>query len=79
MFDLVIENAFSLDKNSSEFIGILKYFHNNRTILYFSQIESLKDFVILSPNWLAKLFNYVITAESYKTGSEFDWAWKQLT
>ena len=79
MLDLVTENAFSLDMNSPEFKGILKYFHNNRTILYFSQVESLKDLVILSPNWLVKLFNYVIAAESYKTGSEFDWAWKRLT
>ena len=79
MLDLVVENTFSLDKNSPEFKGILKYFHNNRIILHFSQIESLKDLVILSPNWLAKLFSYVITARSYNTGNEFDWAWKRLT
>ena len=78
MLDLVAENAFSLDKSSPEFEGILKYFHNNRTILHFNQIESLKNLVILSPHWLAKLFSYVITAESYKTGGEFDWAWKRL-
>ena len=79
MLDLVAENIFTLDKNSPEFKGILKYFHNNRIILYFSQIESLKDLVVLSPNWLAKLFSYVIAAQSYNTGSEFDWAWKRLT
>ena len=28
---------------------------------------------------LAKLFSYVTAAESYKTGSEFDWAWRWLT
>ena len=78
MLDLVIKNTFSLDRNSPEFKGILKYFHNNRTILHFSQIESLKDLVILSPHWLAKLFSYTIAAQSYKTGSEFDWAWKRL-
>ena len=50
MLDLVAENAFSLDVNSPEFNGILKYFHNNRIILHFSQITSLKDLVILSPN-----------------------------
>ena len=50
MLDLVAENTFSLDKNSPEFKGILKYFHNNCTILHFSQIESLKDLVILSPH-----------------------------
>ena len=79
MLDLVAENAFSLDVDSPEFKGILKYFHNNRTILHFNQIESLKDLVILSPSWLAKLFSYVIAAQSYKTGTEFDWAWKRLT
>ena len=78
MLDLVIKNTFSLDRNSPEFKGILKYFHNNCTILHFSQIESLKDLVILSPHWLAKLFGYTIAAQSYKTGSEFDWAWKRL-
>ena len=78
MLDLVAENTFSLDKNSPEFKGILKYFHNNRTILHFSQIESLKDLVILSPHWLAKLFSYTIAGQSYKTGGEFDWAWKRL-
>ena len=79
MLDLVAKNAIALDKSSSEFKGIMKYFHNNRTILYFSQIKSLKDLVILSPNWLAKLFSYVIAAQSYKVGSKFDRAWKRLT
>ena len=79
MLDVVAKSTFPLDKDSPEFKGILKYFHNNRTILHFSQIESLKDLVILSPNWLAKLFSYVIAAKSYNTGGEFDWAWKRLT
>ena len=79
LFDLVVENTFSLDVNSPEFKGILKYLHKNRIILHFSHVESLNDLVILSPNWLAKLFSYVIAAESYKTGGELDWAWKWLT
>ena len=81
MLDLVAANGFSFNKNSSEFKGVLKYFHNNRIILHFSQIESLKDLVILSPNWLAKLFSYIVAAHSYKTGgtSTLDWAWKRLT
>ena len=79
MLSLVAKSTFKLDKSSPEFEGILKYFHNNRTILHFGQIESLKDLVILSPNWLAKLFSYVIAAQSYRTGCEFDWAWKRLT
>ena len=79
MLDLVAENAFPLDVDSPEFKGILKYFHNNRIILHFSQIESLRDLVILSPSWLAKLFSYVIAAQSYKTGTKFDRAWERLT
>ena len=79
MLKLVAENTFPLKENSPEFKRILKYFHNNRTIMHFSQIKSLKDYVILSPLWLAKLFSYVIAAQSYKTGGNFDWAWKRLT
>ena len=78
MHDLVTENGISLDNESPEFKGILRYFHNNRTILHFSQIKSLNDLVILSPNWLAKLFSYVIAAQSYNTGGVFDWAWERL-
>ena len=79
MLDIVSRNGFSFNKNSPEFKGILKHFHNNRVILHFSQIESLKDLVILSPNWLTKLFSYVIAGQSYSTGGELDWAWKRLT
>ena len=79
MLDLVARNGFSFNKDSPEFKGILKHFHNNRIILYFSQIDSLKDLVILSPNWLTKLFSYVIAAHSYKTGGKLDWAWERLT
>ena len=79
MLKLVAENTFPLDENSPEFKRILEYFHNNRTIMHFSQIKSLKDYVILSPLWLAKLFSYVIAAQSYNTGGKFDWAWKRLT
>ena len=79
ILDLVAENTFPLHESSPEFKRILEYFHNNRTIMHFSQIDSLKDLVILSPNWLAKLFSYVVAAQSYNTGGEFDWAWKRLT
>ena len=54
-------------------------FSPSNVLLHFSQIESLKDLVILSPNWLAKLFSYIIAAQSYNTGGEYDWAWKRLT
>ena len=79
MAEIVAECSFSLSEDSPEFKGVLNYFHTKRAILHFSQIKSLKDLVILSPRWLAKLFSYVITAHSYVTGTEFDDAWKQLT
>ena len=64
MLDLVTKSTFKLTKNSAEFEGTLRYFHNKRTILHFNQIESLKDIVILSPYWLAKLFSYIIAADN---------------
>ena len=79
MLDVVTRATFSVAEDSLEFKGIVRYFHNKRTILYFSEIESLKDIVILSPCWLAKLFGYVIAAQSYKTGFTVDGAWKRLT
>ena len=79
MLDVVTKATFSVPVNSSEFKGILRYFHNKCTILYFDQIKSLRDLVILSPNWLAKLFSYVITAQSYKPGSAVDGVWERLT
>ena len=79
MLDVITKVTFPVAENSSEFEGILRYFHNKRTILYFSEIESLRDLVILSPNWLAKLFSYVIAAFSYKIGSMVDDVWERLT
>ena len=66
MFDLVIKNTFPLAESSPEFEGTLRYFHNKRTILHFSQSELLKEIVILSPRWLAKLIGYVLTADTFK-------------
>ena len=77
--DIVAKCSFSMSEDSPEFEDLLHYLHLKRTILYFSEIESLKDLIILSPQWLAKLFSYVITAHSYVTGTKQDNAWKQLT
>ena len=79
MLDVVIKVTFPIAENSSEFDGIVRYFHDKGTILYFREIESLRDLVILSPNWLAKLFSYVIAARPYKTGTVVDGAWERLT
>ena len=79
MLDEVTRVTFPIAEHSSEFKGILEYFHNKRTILYFSEIESLRDLVILSPNWLAKLFAYVIAACSYRIKSYIHRAYERLT
>ena len=79
MAEIVAESSFSLSEDSPEFKGVLDYFHTKRAILHFSEIKSLKNLVILSPRWLAKLFSYVITAHSYITGTELDDVWRQLT
>ena len=79
MANVIAKSSFSIPEDSPEFKGTVNYFHNKRTILHFSHIESLKDLIILSPRWLAKLFSYVLTAHSYITGTELDNAWLQLT
>ena len=80
LLKIIAQSVFSLDENSEEFKGILRYFHNKRVILHFSQVKSLQDLVILSPRWLVKLFSYVITAHTFATmGCDLDKAWKRLT
>ena len=79
MHDMVTKVTFPIPENSSEFDSVLRYFHTKRSILHFSQIKSLRNLVILSPHWLAKLFSYVITAQSYTTGSDVDCAWERHT
>ena len=77
---IVSDNAFSINEESTEFEEIMKYFHNKRAFLHFSQVKSLQDIIILSPCWLAKLFSYVIVGHSYASlGSDLDKAYKRLT
>ena len=45
MLDLVIKSTFKIAENSSKLKGIIRYFHNKRTILNFSETKSLKDIV----------------------------------
>ncbi|XP_065894341.1 uncharacterized protein [Dysidea avara] len=51
---------------SEEFKGALAHFHNKGTILHFPNTQSLREVVVLSPQWLAKFFAYVIVAHPYK-------------
>ena len=79
MTNIIAKSSFSVSESSLEFKGVLSYFHIKRTILHFSQIESLKDLVILSPGWLVELFSDVLTDHSYITGNDLYNSWLQLT
>ena len=79
LLDIAINCGFPVSEHSKEFEGLLSYLHSKRVILYFSNIPSLRNLVILSPHWLAKLFSYVITAHSYAKGGNHDKAWERLT
>ena len=73
---IIAKSAFPISKYSPEFEGIVKYLHGKRAILHFSEASNV---VILSPQWLAKLFGYVITAHSYSPqASDLDDDWKRL-
>ena len=63
------ESGFFAKLESVEFKGALTHFHSKGTILHFPQVESLKDVVVLSPDWLTKLFSYIIIAHPYKLES----------
>ena len=60
------ESGFFAKPESVESKGALAHFHSKGTILHFPQVESLKDVVVLSPDWLTKLFSYIIIAHPYK-------------
>ena len=50
-----------LFSSSEEVHKALQYFHQRGSLLYFSQIPNLSKFIILSPQWLAKLLSYALT------------------
>ena len=65
------DSGFFATLQSTEFKGALAHFHSRGTILHFPQARSLKDVVVLSPDWLTKLFAYIIVAHPYKTECDF--------
>ena len=60
------ESGFFAKPDSAEFKGALAHFHCKGTILHFPQAASLRDVVVLSPDWLTKLFSYIIIAHPYE-------------
>ena len=59
------DSGFFANPESVELNGALAHFHSKGTILHFPQAESLKGLVVLSPDWLTKLFSYIIIAHPY--------------
>ena len=64
------DSGFLAKFESAEFKGLLAAFNQKGAIVSFLQSESLKDLVVVSPNWLTMLFAYVIVGYSYQV--EFD-------
>ena len=59
-------SGFFAKPESPEFKGAVEHFHRKGTILHFPQTKTLKDVVVVSPDWLTKLFSYVIIAHPYR-------------
>ena len=75
---LAYESGFFAKPESEESKGVLAHFHSKGTILHFPQVESLKDVVVLSPDWLTKLFSYIIIAHPYKLECNYSLQFKRL-
>ena len=72
------ESGFLSKPESAESKGALAHFHNKGTILHFPQVESLQDVVVLSPDWLTKLFSYIIIAHPYILEINYGLQFKRL-
>ena len=71
--EIALANGFMAKKDSDEMKGALLYFHHKGIILHFQSIDALKKLVFLSPQWLEKLFAFLIVAHPYKsTGDKHD-------
>ena len=72
------DSGFFAKPDSLESKGALAHFHQKGVILHFSQVESLKDLVVLLPDWLTKLFSYVIIAHPYKVECDYNLQFERL-
>ena len=72
------ESGFFAKPESVEIKGALAHFHSKGTILHFPQVESLEDVVVLSPDWLTKLFSYVIIAHPYVLECNYNLQFERL-
>ena len=77
--EVAIANGFLADIDSPEIKGALNHFHQMGIILHFPSIDELKELVFLSPQWLEKLFAYLIIAHPYKiSGDKKDHSYRCL-
>ena len=65
------DSGFFAEPQSTELKGTVAHFHSKGTVLHFPQAESLKDIIVLSPDWLTKLFAYIIVAHPYKSECDY--------
>ena len=72
------DSGFFAKPESAELKGSLAHFHHKGTILHFPEAKSLKDVIVLSPDWLTKLFSYVIVAHPYKVECDFNLQFERL-
>ena len=72
------DSGFFTKPDSIELKGALAHFHQKGTILHFPNATSLKDLVVLLPDWLTKLFSYVIVAHPYKFECDHDTQFERL-
>ena len=66
------DSGFFTKPGSVELKGALAHFHQKGIILHFPNATLLKDVVVLLPDWLTKLFSYVIVAHPYKYDCDHD-------
>ncbi|XP_065882798.1 uncharacterized protein [Dysidea avara] len=57
-----VAESCGLPTDQKELLKLAKYFHHKGSLLYFPEVPSLSDTIILSPHWLAKLLTYVLTS-----------------
>ena len=56
-----IARSCGISSSDEEVFEALEFFHQKGSLLYFSQIPTLSDMIILCPQWLARLLTYVLT------------------
>ena len=75
---IAYDSGFFANPESEESKGTLAHFQSKGTILHFPQVKSLEDVVVLSPDWLTKLFSYIIVAHPYKLEINYGLHFKRL-